>query len=253
MNPEQPLPPTLCPLSRTEVFLLFLLRFFLMWTIHFSSLSWIFYNTASVLCFGFRATRHVGSWFPDQGWSPQRLHWKVKSQPLGHQGSLSILSLSLFTSVSVTVSLSLKNTQCAYVLRGFGRVQLFATPWTIAPRLLCPWDSPCKNTGVGCHALLQGIFLTQGSNLHLLTSPALAGRFFTTSATWEVPPTLCKNTHTHAHTEKHTNAAANLCILNTYLLFTFRGTTYSLKWRFIIINNKLCIYLVSYLLLLFIY
>ena len=35
-------------------------------------------------------------------------------------------------------------------------------------RLLCPWDSPGKNTGVGCHALLQGIFLTQGSNPHLL-------------------------------------------------------------------------------------
>ena len=29
-------------------------------------------------------------------------------------------------------------------------------------RLLCPWDSPGKNTGVGCHALLQGIFPTQG-------------------------------------------------------------------------------------------
>ena len=33
---------------------------------------------------------------------------------------------------------------------------------------LCPWDFPDKNTGVGCHALLQGIFPTQGSNLHLL-------------------------------------------------------------------------------------
>jgi len=33
---------------------------------------------------------------------------------------------------------------------------------------LCPWDSPGKNTGVGCHALLQGIFLTQGLNLGLL-------------------------------------------------------------------------------------
>ena len=31
-------------------------------------------------------------------------------------------------------------------------------------RLLCPWNSPGKNTGVGCHALLQGIFPTQGSN-----------------------------------------------------------------------------------------
>ena len=36
-------------------------------------------------------------------------------------------------------------------------------------RLLCPWDSPGKNnTGVGWHALLQGIFLTQGLNLGLL-------------------------------------------------------------------------------------
>ena len=35
-------------------------------------------------------------------------------------------------------------------------------------RLLCPWDSPGKNAGVGCHFLLQGIFLTQGSNLGLL-------------------------------------------------------------------------------------
>jgi len=31
-------------------------------------------------------------------------------------------------------------------------------------RLLCPWDSPGKNTGVGCHVLLQGIFPTQGLN-----------------------------------------------------------------------------------------
>ena len=28
-------------------------------------------------------------------------------------------------------------------------------------RLLCPWDSPGKNNGVGSHSLLQGIFLTQ--------------------------------------------------------------------------------------------
>ena len=35
-------------------------------------------------------------------------------------------------------------------------------------RLLCPWDFPGKNTGVGGHSLLQGIFPTQGSNPHLL-------------------------------------------------------------------------------------
>ena len=37
----------------------------------------------------------------------------------------------------------------------------------LALRLLCPWDSPGENTGVGCHAFLQGIFPTQGSNLGL--------------------------------------------------------------------------------------
>ena len=34
--------------------------------------------------------------------------------------------------------------------------------------LFCPRDSPGKNTGVGCHALLQGIYLTQGVNPSLL-------------------------------------------------------------------------------------
>ena len=35
-------------------------------------------------------------------------------------------------------------------------------------RFLCPWNSPHKNTGVGCHFLLQAIFLTHGSNPGLL-------------------------------------------------------------------------------------
>ena len=38
-------------------------------------------------------------------------------------------------------------------------------PYGLQPtRLLCPRNSPGKNTGVGCHALLQGIFPTQGLN-----------------------------------------------------------------------------------------
>ena len=43
------------------------------------------------------------------------------------------------------------------------RVQLFVTPRTIAPKALA-WNSPGKNTGVGCHFLLQRIFPAQGSN-----------------------------------------------------------------------------------------
>ena len=52
-------------------------------------------------------------------------------------------------------------------------------------RPLCPWNFPGKNTGVGCHALLQGIFPTHGSKNFV--SSALTGRFFTnctTSGTW---------------------------------------------------------------------
>ena len=41
-------------------------------------------------------------------------------------------------------------------------------PRTIAPRLLCPWDFLGKNGSVGFHFLFWGIFLTQGSNPHLL-------------------------------------------------------------------------------------
>ena len=40
--------------------------------------------------------------------------------------------------------------------------------WTVALQAPLSWGTPGKNTGVRCRALLQGIFLTQGLNLHLL-------------------------------------------------------------------------------------
>ena len=45
-----------------------------------------------------------------------------------------------------------------------------------------PWDSPGKNTGMGCHALLQGYFPTQRSNPSLLCLLNCSG-FFTTEPT----------------------------------------------------------------------
>ena len=36
-------------------------------------------NIASVLCLGFLATRHVGSWLPDQESNLHPLHWKMDS------------------------------------------------------------------------------------------------------------------------------------------------------------------------------
>ena len=56
----------------------------------------------------------------------------------------------------------------ACMLSRFSHVQLFVTLWTVAHQDSLPWDSPGKNTGVSCHCLLQGIFLTQGLNLLLL-------------------------------------------------------------------------------------
>ena len=42
------------------------------------------------------------------------------------------------------------------------------TPWTVACQAPMSMDFPGKNTGVDCHFLLQGIFLTQESNPSLL-------------------------------------------------------------------------------------
>ena len=50
-------------------------------------------------------------------------------------------------------------------MKSLSRVWLFVSPWTAAPQApFRPWDFPGKNTGVGCHFLLQWIFPTQGLN-----------------------------------------------------------------------------------------
>ena len=58
-------------------------------------------------------------------------------------------------------------------------------------RILCPWDSPGKNTGVGCYALLQGDLPNPGIKPTSLVSPTLAGGFFATHATWEALWVCC--------------------------------------------------------------
>ena len=55
-----------------------------------------------------------------------------------------------------------------------------ATPWTVAHQVPLSMEFPGKNTGVGCHFLLQGILLIQEPK-----SPTLAGGFFYQWATWE--------------------------------------------------------------------
>ena len=64
-------------------------------------------------------------------------------------------------SLQLSISISISNSLQSYGLQ--------------PASLLCPYDSPGKNTVVHCHDLLQEIFPTQGSNEPVsLTSPALA-------------------------------------------------------------------------------
>ena len=74
--------------------------------------------------------------------------------------------------------------QWVCVLSGFSRVRLFATLWTVARQAPLSIRFSRQNTGVGCHAPLQGMFLSEIEPTSL-TSPASAGGFFTTSTTWE--------------------------------------------------------------------
>ena len=91
--------------------------------------------------------------------------------------------------------------------QGLSRVRFFVTPWTVACRLLHSWDFPGKNTGVGCHFLLQGIFPTQGSNsglphcrqtlYHLLVGQVLYILFLVDYIYIYTYIVLKYNTHTH--------------------------------------------------------
>ena len=55
-----------------------------------------------------------------------------------------------------------------WVLSCFSCVWLFGTICSVAHQAPLSWNSSGENTGAGCHALLQRMFLTQGLNLHLL-------------------------------------------------------------------------------------
>ena len=55
------------------------------------------------------------------------------------------------------------------------------------PGSFCPWGFPGKNTGVGCHFLLQGIFPTQGSNPRLLHWQVIIYHCATTREVQDIP------------------------------------------------------------------
>ena len=73
----------------------------------------------------------------------------------------------------------------ASIRNHFNHVQLFVAPWTIACQAPLSMGFSRQEYWRGFPCPPPGIFPTQGWNPHLLTSPALAGGFFTTSTTWE--------------------------------------------------------------------
>ena len=76
-----------------------------------------------------------------------------------------MVKYGLEDNTAMIIVLTLIQRLCAVRVCAQSLSQLFVTPWTVLPaRLLCPWNFLGKSTRVGCHALLQGIFPTQGSN-----------------------------------------------------------------------------------------
>ena len=73
------------------------------------------------------------------------------------------------------------------MLSCFNCVQLYATLWTAAYQAPLSVGFSRQEYWSELEVLLQGIFLTWGSNRSLFMSTALAGRFFTSIATWEAP------------------------------------------------------------------
>ena len=92
-------------------------------------------------------------------------------------------------------------------------------------RLLCPWDSPSKNTGVCSHPLLQGIFPTQGSN----QVSCIAGRFFTVWATREGQITIIK--HRQVSAKIKTNLIMGYKASQILLSPVFKNISCSSPWR----------------------
>ena len=120
----------------------------------------------------------------------------------------------------------------------FSHVWLFATRWTVAPRLLCPWDSPGRKTGIGWHFLLQGIFLTQGSNPHLLYLLHWQVRLFTTSATsvhaksLQSRPTLCDPMEC-SPTGSSVHRISQARILEWVAISFSRGSSWPKNWTWV--------------------
>ena len=140
-------------------------------------------------------------------WWYYNLLWLAFPRPLWLFSHSHLLSLWILLSVSLSFCLFLlfsmsHSFTCPCVCSVAQSCPTLCDPWNIACQVLCPWDSLGKNTGVGCHALLQGIFLTQGLNSHL--SCLLHWR---ASSLPPAPPGKPSHAHTYTHTHTHTHTS----------------------------------------------
>ena len=114
-----------------------------------------------------------------------------------------------------------------------GHPQVCGTLWSVACQAHL-WDSPGKNTEMGCHTLLQRLFPAQESNLHLLTSSTLAGSFFTTSTTWEayklpskLPPNSGQGYRSFSQESPLAQGASDLTLAKIHLVSSIMPTLQS--------------------------
>ena len=121
---------------------------------------------------------------PTDLWNP-KLSWLVKnwlcpSKPVkSGRGDCLLKGTDInVRNQGFEIILSVLTMVCVCVL---SRVWLFATPWTIVRQVPLSKGIIPANTGMSCYFLLQGIFLTRGSNPSL-AAPSLAGKFFTTES-----------------------------------------------------------------------
>ena len=123
---------------------------------------WYFMTKYWIFTYTFQLNHHS-----DSGGKYFLFHF-IGGEVKDHRGKTVHLYICHGFPVIVSYCLTIYWASCA---KSFQWYPLCVTPWTVAAKLLWPWDSPGERTGVGCHFLLQGIFPEP-------VSPALAGGFF---------------------------------------------------------------------------
>ena len=127
----------------------------------------------------------VSNWLRTQAWAR---YWGVGALTFPNQGPAPVNIDNGFVSMGRKAALHSpavlwEVTRCPHVpgqdllmsvlllLRRFSRVRLVRPYGRQPTRLPCPWDSPGKNTGVGCHFLLQCVKVKSLSRVRLLATP----------------------------------------------------------------------------------